>query len=60
MDKGTQTELHIRRLPEGGYVVRDGFHNPGHYNSDFFASESIEAALAFIRDMMLPIQAKSE
>lgn len=56
MDKGTQDELHLRRLPEGGYVVRDGyFSDPGRYCADLFASQDIDAALKFIRDMIVPI-----
>lgn len=56
MDKGTQNELHIRRLPNGGYVVRDGHFEQGRYSPDLFASDSIESALAFIRDMITPIE----
>lgn len=56
MDNGSQTDLHIRRLPQGGYVVRDGrVLNPNHYCDDYFATADIDEALAFIRDKMVPI-----
>lgn len=55
MDKGTQSELHLRRLSEGGYVVRDGNFGDGRYCSDLFASRDIDEALKFIRDMIVPI-----
>lgn len=59
MDNGTQTDLHIRRLPHGGYVVRDGLSDPGRYCMDLFASAEIDAALNFIRDKMAPIGPQS-
>lgn len=56
MDKGTQSDLHIRRLPSGGYVVREGyFSDPGRYCADLFASEDVDAALKFVRDLIVPI-----
>ena len=56
MDKGTQNALHIRRLSEGGYVVKDGhFDDPRRYCADLFASQNIDDVLKFIRDMIVPI-----
>jgi len=59
MDKGTQSDLHIRRLPSGGYVVREGyFKDPSRYCADLFASEDVDAALRFIRDLIVPVEVK--
>ena len=56
MDKGSQTDLQIRRLPEGGYVVMDGWtSDPGRFRDLLFAASDIDVVLKFIRDMIVPI-----
>ncbi len=54
MDNGTQDQLALVRLPQGGYVVQDAY-QPDRFNSQHFASTSIDEALKFMRDKILPI-----
>ncbi len=60
MDKGSQTSLQIMRLPQGGYVVADGMvpgddSFRGMARQFHFACTDIDAALNFIRQMVVPI-----
>ena len=58
MDNGSKTDLYIRRLPHGGFVVRDCAFDPQygrHALADLFASGDIEEALYFIRQAIVPI-----
>lgn len=58
MDNGTQTELTLRRMPQGGYVVEDAISirtDPGRFCIQRFASSSIDDALTFMRNAILPI-----
>lgn len=55
MDKGSQHSLMLTRLQHGGYVVKNGEIEPGMYRSEVFASSSIDEALQFMRDAILPV-----
>ena len=50
MDNGSQWALTLERMPQGGYVVKQGHLNPGDYTETCFASTTIDEALGFIRD----------
>lgn len=54
MDNGTQFQLALVRLPQGGYVVQDAY-QPDRFNSQHFASTSIDEALQFMRAKIFPI-----
>lgn len=54
MDNGTQFQLALVRLPQGGYIVQDAY-QPDRFNSQHFASTSIDEALKFMRDKIMPI-----
>lgn len=55
MDNGTQTILMIERISQGGYLVTkwEGGSMP---RDLMIATTTIDEALKFIRDKMLPIQ----
>jgi hypothetical protein len=55
MDNGTKDSLTLIRMPRGGFVVTDGHNEPGYMRQDHFASTSIDEALKFMRDAILPI-----
>lgn len=56
MDNGSQTDLQIRRMPNGGYVVMDGWtSDPGRFRDLLFAATDVDVALKFIRDKIVPI-----
>ncbi len=54
MDNGSQTALSLMRLSHGGYLVADAY-KPDHWVSQHAAFTTIDEALAFIRNAMLPI-----
>lgn len=54
MDNGSQSVLTIQRLPQGGYVVQDGY-RPDDFTQQRFACTTIDEALKFIRDKITPI-----
>lgn len=54
MDKGSQTELTVQRMPQGGYLVtRRGY--TGEINSTLFAATDIKDALKYVQDMIVPV-----
>jgi len=54
MDNGSQHSLALYRLPMGGYVVQDTY-QPGGFTCQHFACTTIDEALKFMRDAILPI-----
>lgn len=59
MDKGSQTELTLKRLPSGGYVVRDAYGRDGAFSEERFACTTIDEALKFMRDAINPVERPS-
>lgn len=55
MDNGSQSELTIQRLPQGGFIVQAGY-RPGDFTQQHFACTTIDEALKFIRDKISPIR----
>jgi hypothetical protein len=60
MDKGSQSELTIERMPHGGFIVILGRKEPGFMRAPVFASSTIDESLQFIRDTMNPVPSVSE
>jgi len=54
MDKGSYASLTLVRLPSGGFVVQDAY-QPDRFNSQYFPCTTIDEALKFMRDAILPI-----
>ncbi len=54
MDKGTQTELMLRRLPDGGYLVAK---IGGQFDVTLYlyAATTIDEALKYMRDLIEPV-----
>lgn len=54
------TELEIRKMPDGGFMVGDIYHRDSGFvpRGPRFASTSIEDALKYIRDKLVPVAAK--
>jgi hypothetical protein len=53
-DCGSQEELTLRRLPEGGFIViSKGY--VGEHGNIMFGSDSIDTALAYMKSQVKPI-----
>ena len=49
-------QLQIEKLPDGGYVVVDGYRrDSGDYRGPRFASTSIDDALKYIKEKLQPM-----
>lgn len=62
MENGSQFNLQLMRLPQGGFMVTDGsFPGEDQYRMRqfHFASTTIDEALKFMRDKMQPIPTTS-
>jgi hypothetical protein len=56
MDNGSQVEMTIKRMPEGGYLVLSEAGRNGDFRDRFvFASTSIDEALTFLRQKVAPV-----
>lgn len=63
MDKGSQFQMTLERMQEGGFVVHSGPRPRDDYGlsrGPVFASTSIEDALNFIRDAVKPVEPEQE
>lgn len=56
-DKGSQEELTLRRMPDGGYLVAGSGRDIGP-SMMVFASTSITEALEYMRGQIEPVRAK--
>jgi len=52
------SNLEIQKLPDGGYMIGDGFSRSGDYRQMRFASTSIDEALKYIKARLEPKVAK--
>ena len=46
--------LEIHKMPDGGYLVGDGYRMSGEYRTMLFASSSIDEALKYIKSKLEP------
>lgn len=49
--------LEIRKMPDGGYVIGDGYDFEGRYRNMHFASTSVDEALKYIKGKLEPRKA---
>lgn len=48
-EQSSTTELEIRKMPDGGYIVGDGYRGDNSWRQLNFASSSIDEALKYIK-----------
>lgn len=55
-DMGSQEQLTLQRLEEGGYLVTSAYFVSGDSIRMLFGSTSIDEALNYMRGQLLPVQ----